>query len=386
LRVTSLKLIQFRKFSYFEVNGFGPQLNVIVGNNAQGKTSLLESLNILTQLKSFRTSRFQDLISHGSLECSITADLEKPQPSRIIFGFDQTKKRLQIDGKAMGLRSRYPFMGTSVSFSPDDLGLIKGGPDSRRDFVDQLAVNLDPQLSQNFTQFDKTLKQRNRLLKQLRDGEGSASVLAVWNESFVRESLGIYKIREEAIQKLNAILPRIYNLLFGTTEEISLRYSHQFEEKIPSESILLERLEKRREAEIAVGHSLIGPHRDDLDIQIGGLSSRAFASQGQCRSLVIALKVSQLELTKEAQKLAPILLLDDIISELDEERVKSLLGYLSQYPGQMFLTTVEKTKIENLRQNFSDFQTIELGNNPSENALKQEKKPLLELPADLRFS
>ncbi len=102
--------------------------------------------------------------------------------------------------------------------------------------------------------------------------------------------------------------------------------------------------------------------------------------------MVIALKVSQLELTKEAQKLAPILLLDDIISELDEERVKSLLGYLSQYPGQMFLTTVEKTKIENLRQNFSDFQTIELGNNPSENALKQEKKPLLELPADLRFS
>jgi len=386
VRVASLKLINFRKFSFFEVNGFGPQLNVIVGNNAQGKTSLLESLNLLTQLKSFRTTRFQDLISHGSSETSITADLEKPQPSRVIFGFDQSKKKLQIDGKATGIRSRYPFMGTSVSFSPDDLGLIKGGPEGRRDFVDQLVVNIDPQLSQNFAQFDKALTQRNRLLKQLREGEGSISVLEVWTDSFIKEALGIYQIRAEAIQKLNGILPQIYNLLFGTTEDIYLRYLHQFEERLPSQNDLMERFAKRREAEVAVGHTLIGPHRDDLDIQIGGLSSRAFASQGQCRSLVIALKVAQLELTKEAQKLAPILLLDDIISELDEDRVKSLLGYLSQYAGQMFLTTVEKTKIENLRQNFSDFQTIELGNPSLQNGLKPQRKPILEASGDLRLS
>lgn len=386
MRIANLKLINFRKFSFFEVSGFGPQLNVIVGNNAQGKTSLLESLNILTQLKSFRTSRYQDLISHGSVESSITADLEKPQTSRIIFGFDQTRKKLQIDGKPSSVRSRYPFMGTSVSFGPDDLGLIKSGPEGRRDFIDQLAVNIDPQLSQSFIQFEKNLSQRNRLLKQLRDGEGSLRVLEVWNESFIKEALSIYQIRSQAIQKLNSILPQIYNLLFGTREEINLRYLHQFEESLPSEKDFFERLEKRREAELAVGHSLIGPHRDDLDIQIGGLSSRAFASQGQCRSLVIALKVAQLELTKEAQKLAPILLLDDIISELDEERVKSLLGYLSQYTGQMFLTTVEKTKIENLRQNFSDFQTIELSSEAFQNGFKLQKKPLLEWSGDLRIS
>ncbi len=334
---------------------------MIEGKNAQGKTSILEALYLVTQLKSFRTSKLSDLILHGKQEASVSCELIKPFPTKILFGFDQKKKNLQIDSKPISSRSKYEFLGTSVSFSPDDLSLIKGGPELRRSFIDDLVINLDPNTATQYGQFEKALTQRNRLLRQIRDGEGDASNLDLWNEIFVREAVNIYSLREQVLVRLNKVLGSIYERLFGSNEQIQILYQHQFENKIPTSGEFLERISRRREAEMAVGYSLIGPHRDDLDIQINGLSSRSFASQGQCRSLVIALKVAQLELTKEAQKMAPLLLLDDIISELDDERVHSLLSYLSSYPGQMFLTTVEQTKIEKLSQNFADFHSFELG-------------------------
>jgi DNA replication and repair protein RecF len=351
--------------------GFGPQLNVIVGHNAQGKTSILESLYLITQFKSFRSSKNQDLILYGQQEASISCELTKPYPTKILFGFDQKRKRVQIDGKAINHRSRYEFLGTSVSFSPDDLSLIKAGPDERRDFLDDLAINIDPSIATIFAQFAKTLTQRNRLLKQLQEGHSQSS-LDLWDEAFIREAIRVYEIRESVVSKLSPVLPRIYNRLFGVAEELSLHYLNQFNDQIPSAEEFLKRLQSRRIAEIAVGYSLIGPHRDDLEIKINGLASRSFASQGQCRSLVIALKVAQLELTREAQKVAPLLLLDDIISELDEDRVRALLSYLSHYPGQMFLTTVEKTKIENLRENFANFQSYELSSNAPKSRINAE--------------
>lgn len=353
-----------------------------MGNNAQGKTSILEALYLITQLKSFRSSVLQELVHHGAEESSVSVDLSQPLPTKILFGFSSKKKHLKIDDKIVAQRAKYPFLGTSVSFSPDDLSLVKTGPEARRDFLDSLSINLQPDHVQTYQQFQKLLSQRNRLLKSFKEGSRDFSSLELWTVAYVDQALLIYEIRKQSIQKLSVYLPEIYERLFSSGEEIELKYLNQFEGATPQKEAFLERLRTRQEAEIAVGYTLVGPHRDDLEIELGGLSAKAYGSQGQCRSLVIALKVAQLELTRAAQSLAPILLLDDIISELDESRVRSLVRYLAAYPGQLFLTSVEKEKLESLRSNFSDFQITELSQKP----FRSPQKGIFPEAADLRFS
>jgi len=332
-----------------------------------GKTSILEALSLLTQLKSFRSAKSSELIQNGYSQSSVSAELEKPTVSRVLLALEGNQRRVQIDEKSVLSRAKYPFIGGSVTFSPDDLLLIKGGPEGRRDFLNELCIALNPAFGLVWKKYEKILKQRNLLLKMLKERKAHLDSLVPWTQGLIEAAVPIYQERAQTVKILRETMGEIYRSLFGVQETISTRYEHRLE-LIPDcfdtqeiERLLVEKLNRYAEAEIASGYSLVGPHKDDLSLSINDLEARSFASQGQIRGLVIALKVAQLELTKKFRTFTPILLLDDIISELDDSRVQALVSYLSDYPGQLFVTTAEVSKVRSLHSQFQGFKVINLG-------------------------
>lgn len=332
-----------------------------MGKNAQGKTSILEALSLITQLKSFRTNTSAELIQHGQSQASVLVDITLPTSGKVAIGLESGgRPRIKVDDKIISGKSKYPYLGSSVSFVPDDLLLIKAGPEARRSYIDDIVVLVDPQTVKTYQQFQKILKQRNRLLKEFKEGRGESSHLKVWTDQFIDLSVQIYEQRFLILQKLNRILPEIHERLFQVSESLKVKHDHGYESERVDQNDLRSRLSRLEEAEKAVGYTLVGPHRDDFQFFLQNLNARHFSSQGQTRSLVIALKIAQLEITREARNTNPILLLDDIISELDEERTKALISYLSNYSGQLFVTTAEVDKLKDLHQLFPDFKLIDL--------------------------
>lgn len=371
-------MIQLRQFESYQLSDFHPQLNVIVGKNAQGKTSILEALSLISQLKSFRSHRLDELIQSGKTQMSVSAELSKPTRSRVLLAAEGNRKTIRLDEKRMSSASKYPLMGMSVSFVPDDLYLLKGGPDGRRQFFDDLALCVDPQNFQIYKNFQKALKQRNGLLKQIKEGLASSDQLEIWTSAYVSSAQAVYKLRQALLKKMEASLCLIYQSLFGVSEQIGIRYEHGFERDDFDDMDFYARLARRQDAEMAVGYTLVGPHRDDFKFFINGLEVKASASQGQTRSLVIALKISQVELVRQQRQVDPLLLLDDIISELDEQRVQALVRYLANYSGQLFVTTAEAAKLKRLHEQFSSFKLIELSKpqNPEISPLETDFKTI----------
>jgi len=336
-----------------------------VGPNAHGKTTILEALSLATNLRSFKTSSSSELIRKGETQSLVSVQLEKPTASKITVGLEGNRKSVRVDEKAIASRARYPFLGGSLSFSPDDLMLIKGSPENRRDFLDSFSISLNPQYDSVLQKYSKVLKQRNALLKSIKEGKAFFEELPLWTESLIEAAIPIYQERYRAVALLNQNLPDVYRQLFHTTEKIRFQYGHRFasdisEERSQIENQLIEKLNQVAVGETATGYTLVGPHKDDLEIFIDDLDCRTYGSQAQTRGLVIALKVTQLELSRHHRSWSPLLLLDDIISEFDDHRVHSLVDYLSQYPGQLFVTTAEINKVKALHSQFSAFKVIDL--------------------------
>lgn len=335
-------------------------MNIIIGPNAEGKTTILEGISLLTNLKSLRTHKFSELIQHDRTEASVSAEIMCPTRSKLLVGLHTNKRFIKVDHQEVKSQSKYPFLGSSVSFIPDDLYLIKGSPDQRREFIDELGTSLDPTYSKVLQKFDHTLKQRNKLLKSMKTGSFSLEEYALWTEKFVESAVPVYESRIRFVKILNDYLPRIFKDLFKTSEDLKVIYKHSLESDDFISDALYKKINQLIEAERAVGYSLAGPHRDDLEFLMNELESKSYSSQGQIRGIVIALKIAQLELTKHHRNWSPVLLLDDIISELDDHRVRSLVDYLSNYPGQLFVTTAEVDKVKTLHQQFSGFKVIDL--------------------------
>lgn len=313
-----------------------------------------------------------ELIQAGRSQASMSFMMDKPTSTHVLIGLEGTKKTIKLDGKAISSKLKYPYLGCSVSFVPDDLSLLKGSPESRRDYLDSLGVSLDPLYFKVLQKFEKSLKQRNQLLKMIRDGERRFEEYSVWTEEFVQSAVPVYANRFEIIERLNDTLPLIYKRLFNTQETISVSYEHRLENPSDIATALFAKINQLSEAERAVGRSLAGPHRDDLHFQIDQMDGRSYASQGQIRGMVIALKVAQLELSRAARNGSPILLLDDIISELDDRRVEALVEFLSGYPGQLFVTTAETSKVHALHRKFSGFKVVDLASkNPQKEGLNE---------------
>ncbi|NLK77891.1 MAG: DNA replication/repair protein RecF [Clostridiales bacterium] len=318
----SVALSHFRNYDdlYME---FDKGTNILYGDNAQGKTNVLESIYVSGTTKSHKGSKDRELIQFGQEESHIRTVVEK---GGLDYQIDMHLKKNKSKGIAI---NRIPIKKASelfgilniVFFSPEDLNIIKNGPSERRRFLDVELCQLDKIYLYNLTKYNKILNQRNRLLKDINFKPELLDTLAVWDMQLVEYGKKIIQTRKEFVEELNAIVYDIHKKISGNKEELVLKY----EPDVIAENMEAQ-LEKCKEKDLRFGQTSVGPHRDGLCFMIKEIDVRKYGSQGQQRSCALSLKLSEIELVKKSIKETPILILDDVLSELDSNRQNFLLN------------------------------------------------------------
>ena len=319
---------------------FHPQLNLFLGSNAQGKTNILEALYCLSTTRSFRAASDEEMIQFGQKEGAIEGVLHREEGQEALrLELRKSKnKALFVNGKKQKKLSSLLGRLPAVVFSPDDLFLVKGGPSLRRRYLDVTILQMDQGYLAHLQHYERTLKQRNSLLRQ--KAPGTESQLAIWDLPLADHGAALMVKRSVMAKQLSDFAGRALKDLTGGAEQFEVRYEPQLplggaggflKEK------MLEALSKARREEMARGVTVVGPHRDDLGLWVNGQPLRKFGSQGQQRTGALALKLAQLSLLTEGCHTAPLVLFDDVMAELDEKRQAFFLNRLQQ-GGQAFLT------------------------------------------------
>jgi DNA replication and repair protein RecF len=343
----SLEVHNFRNLSGKVVWGAG--LNIIYGDNGQGKTNWLEAIYLLATTKSFRTQRLQETIRFDEdlavVRGRVAQSLEIHRDMQV--NLRGSTKSISINGKREPI-TRYLGQLHAIAFTADELDIVRGGPDARRKFLDRGVISLHPSYVQTLADYNHVIKQKNRLLQDASESESSfdrtAELIAPWNEQLVRLSTEIHRARLDYVRRLNEVLER---RLFEK-EDIGIRYLSSLEGKgnlDDYESLITERLQFRLQAEMASGYALIGPHRDDLEILFDGRDMRAFGSSGQQRSALIILDLANVSVYYSWHNEYPLFLIDDVDAELDRKRINRLLEYL-EGRTQTFITTSKESLVE----------------------------------------
>lgn len=337
-----LSLSHYRNYETIELTT-DQKVNIFVGPNAQGKTNLLESIFVLALTKSHRTHIDKELIAWDQQQARLYAEVEKKYGlCKLQLDISQQGKKAKING--LEQRKLSGFVGTMnvVMFAPEDLEIVKGAPGVRRRFLDMEIGQVYPGYLHDSAQYQKVLAQRNHFLKQ--SGPGShAGMLEVWNEQLARLGVKIVKKRQCFIEKLQAWAEQIHTGITGGQEHIRIVYrpsldlSQEEDETILFEKFMLKLCEVK-EQEFRRGTTLIGPHRDDMLFFINGKEAQTFGSQGQQRTTALSVKLAELELICEETGEYPILLLDDVLSELDRNRQTQLIETIRD-KVQTFITT-----------------------------------------------
>lgn len=324
--IDSLELKNFRNYESLKVS-LSPGTNIFYGDNAQGKTNVLESIFLASTSKSYRISKDKDLIQFGNDEAHIKMEVRKHDvPYRIDMHLKKNKsKGIAIDETPIRKASELFGIANIVSFSPEDLGLIKDGPAVRRRFMDLELCQLDKIYLYNLTRYNRVLDQRNKLLKDIVIKPSLLDTLSVWDLELIKYGTKIIEIRNIFIEELKEIIIDIHHHLTGGVEKLEIVY----DTNVGSQDFQ-NTLSRMRESEIRQHITLVGPHRDDLLFLIDGKDIRKFGSQGQQRTAALALKLSEIELVRKRIDDDPILLLDDVLSELDSKRQNYLLDLLSE--------------------------------------------------------
>ena len=339
MKVNSLCLDNFRNYNHFFIE-FDRDINILIGSNGQGKTNLIEAIYLLSVGKSFKTHINKQMImfdcEFAKVKGEVTSN-NKLRSLEMILGSDF--KRAKIDDQDIYKISEYVGLLNVVVFVPDDLYLIKGSPNNRRRFIDLELSKISPIYVFNLSKYNNLLKERNKYLKILnqknRDGD---EYLEVLDEQMARLQVELIKKRIDFIKNLNQKVNSIYNLIDkNDNEKISLRYSCFLKQELTYENILA-LYKKNHQRDIRYMQSHLGIHKDDLKIFMNGNAADLFASQGQQRTIVLSLKIALIELIKDEIGEYPVLLLDDVLSELDEARKNMLLDILNQ-KIQTFITT-----------------------------------------------
>ena len=340
MKVNSIKLLNYRNYSEQEIN-FCEKLNVIIGKNAQGKTNLLEALFLCAIGKSPRTTKDKDLVNWNKEFAKITVNLSKKIGNHIIdiYLFKNQNKAIKIDN--IGINKIALLLGTlnAIYFSPDELKLIKESPDERRKFMDIVICQFDRNYYYNLSSYNKVLNQRNKLLKS-QDVSVIKETLPIWDLQLAKFGAKIIFSRLNLIEKLKVYANNIHSELTSNEENLVLSYQGYTSDTPESlENILNNKLKENYDKDIKLGFTTIGPHRDDIKIASNDIDLRSFGSQGQQRTASLSLKLAELEVFKENIGEYPILLLDDVLSELDEVRQTKLLNFVSHI--QTILTCTE---------------------------------------------
>jgi len=342
-----LKLYQYRNLADTKAS-FSPHVNFIFGRNGQGKTNLVEAIALLSAARSFRTQSMAEVVRWGEQSASVFAALSgKLGDEEVGLAIEAGQRRAFLNGSPV--RSMAEFVGrlVSVSFSPTDLAIIKGAPQGRRRFVDRHLIDLEPRLMGEVLEYSRALRNKAALLKQGQAGPGE---LEPWNALLARSGAAIIAARRRLLAMLEAKSEPLYRTIAAGEGSVQLTLETNVEEGA-GESVegLYSQLMRAAPREAKRRAPLIGPHRDDVRIDLSGHDSRAFASQGQSRSLVLALKLATIELIEEHRGESPVVLLDDVDSELDQTRSNALFELVYSAPRQVFVTGTDRDAVTRLR-------------------------------------
>lgn len=320
--VKSLELENFRNYKNLKME-FDGGTNILYGDNAQGKTNILEAVYLSGTTKSHKSSKDQEMIRFKKEESHIRTVIMKDDISyRIDMHLKKNKtKGIAINGIAIKKAVELFGIVNYVFFSPEDLNLLKNGPAQRRRFLNLELCQLSKMYLFHLTNYNRVLKQRNALLKDISFRPELQDTLLIWDEQLVKYGLEIMRERVQFIQELNKIVYDIHKNLSGDKEELIIQY----EPNCPPDTYRMQ-LEKSRQNDIRTKMTSVGPHRDDITFLIKGVDIRRYGSQGQQRTCALSLKLSEIELVKNIIKDTPILLLDDVLSELDSSRQNYLLN------------------------------------------------------------
>lgn len=341
MRLNSLRLINFRNYESLYLN-FEKNINLLVGKNGQGKTNIVEAIYMLSFGKSFRTNKDKEVIKFGCENLYVGGNYLKSSSNGLIeVVIGKNKKGIKIN--KIPIQKIQELLGNLnvVIFSPEDLKLVKDGPKERRAFVDKEISQIMPKYYNYLINYNKILIQRNKTLK---NKIVDANLLSVYDESLANYGSYIYIIRRDFIKKISKISNNMHKKLTNDKEELLITYKNQINlldtDTIESARVkLLNKLTQNREHDIESRMTKYGIHKDDLNIFINDLDVKLYGSQGQQRTASISLKLSEIELIKQEVNDTPVLILDDVFSELDETRQKLLVENLGEV--QMFITSAE---------------------------------------------
>lgn len=362
--VKSLKLKNFRNYDLLDLE-FDSETNIFFGDNAQGKTNILESIYLTGTTKSHRGTKDRDLIKFGEEEAHIETVVEK---QGVPFKIDIHLKKNAPKGIAI---NKIPIKKASelfgiiniVFFSPEDLNIIKNGPAERRRFIDIELAQLDKVYLSDLSNYNRIVNQRNKLLKDIYDRKDLLDTLEIWDMQLVHYGEKVIARRKLFIEQMNEIIEKVHGKLTGEKEKLELVYE-------PGTGIydLETALMRNRERDIKMKSTSVGPHRDDICFMSNGIDIRKFGSQGQQRTAALSLKLSEIELVKKVIHDTPILLLDDVLSELDKNRQNYLLDSIREI--QTLITCTGLDDFVNHRFAINKVLHVEQGN-VSENVRPQ---------------
>lgn len=349
--VKTLQLEQYRNIEQLSLST-DASVNILIGPNAQGKTNILESLFVLALTKSHRTHKDKELIRFEQQHARLSAEINKKYGDvKLEMSISPQGKTAKLNGLEQKKLSGFVGSLNVVMFAPEDLEIVKGSPSIRRRFMDMEIGQVHPSYLHHLSQYQRIIAQKNTFFKKASASGDSASVmLDVWNEQLAACGVKIMKNRQNFISKLQKWADSIHASITSGKEEIQIYYKPSFDaEDFQDETVLFNqfmiKLSQVKEQELRRGVCLIGPHRDDLSFSINGKDVYAYGSQGQQRTTALSLKLAELELIREEVGEYPILLLDDVLSELDRSRQTHLIETF-QGKVQTFITTTGIESIE----------------------------------------
>lgn len=340
--INKIKLQNFRNYNEQEIN-LNKSINVFYGDNAQGKTNILEAIFLCTFGKSFRTNKEKELIKLGKDNANVIIEYEKKDRDGKISISISDKKQILVNGIKIKKLSELLGNINIVIFTPDDINILKGVPALRRRFLDMMIGQLKPNYVYTLNMYIKTLEQRNNYLRQIKEENKPENLLDIWDEKLIEYADIIYKYRKEFIDKIKKKINIIHKKITDEKEEINIQYTSNCESK----EVYSELLKQRRKLDIIKGFTTKGIHRDDFEIYINNKELSIYGSQGQNRTAILSLKLSELQVIYDEIEEEPILLLDDFMSELDINRRKNFLNNINN--TQVIITCAEK--IEFLKEN-----------------------------------
>jgi DNA replication and repair protein RecF len=340
-----LRSITLRNFRNYKADTltFHERFNLIVGDNAQGKTNLLEAIHLLFAFRPFKQASMEKLILLGETESRIKGEIDSDSSlNEVHITLTKTGKTVKLNGKIIYNMSRVVGKFKVVAFLPSDLDLVKGPPQERRRYIDTLISAFDPVHFKDLKSYFRAVTQRNALLMQKQD---RGDTLEVWDDRIAEIGGRIIRRRIRIIEKLEPEAERIYGFVSGQKADVRIYYKPSFKLESNFEDALRKELRSTFKQDRIRGHTSTGPHRDVIEFSINGKDASVLASQGEAKTLALSLKTSEIKLTRNILGRNPVLLLDDITSELDEMRRNFLFRLLDGFAGQVFVTATTMKEV-----------------------------------------